>query len=304
MHNPAARRARKPFKVGDLSPGALMGYIFILPALVALIALVVYPLLYGVYISFFQTNLANKWTFLGLKNYLSLFKDGEFAGRIGLTLMFSFIVVAAHFLIGGMLALVLNKKRPGVTVFRTILTLPWLFPEVVIALLFKWILNPLYGIWNDFLFRLGAIDTNVSWLGSAKFAFWVVCLVCIWKGFPFVMINVLAGLQSIPRDLYEAAEIDGASKAQALFHVTLPSIRPVLLTTLVLDTVWWFKHYTIVWLLTQGGPGDATGVISISVYKEAFDFFNFGKAAAMSVIIFFICYLISVAYRRVFDHEA
>lgn len=296
-------RSEGNFRVNKLSSRALMGYMFIFPALVALTALVLYPVLYGVYISFFKTNLANKWSFVAFKNYTALFKNTEFISQLWLTLKFSFIVVLAHFLIGGMLALMLNKKRRGVTVFRTILMLPWLFPEVVIALLFKWIMNPLYGIWNDLLLRMGIINTNVSWLGNTQFAFAAICIVAIWKGFPFVMINILAGLQSISRDLYEAAEIDGAGRVQMLRHITIPALKPVLTTSVVLDTVWWFKHYTMIWLLTQGGPGNETSVISISVYKEAFNYFNFGKAAAMSVIIFLICYVISVVYRRVFDHE-
>ena len=294
---------KAPFNANKMSTGAMTGYVFILPALAALGALVIYPVLYGVYISFFKTNLSTKWDFVGLKNYLSLFKTPEFTSQLLLTFKFAIVVVAAHFVIGGMLALLLNQNRRGKTAFRTILMLPWLIAEVVVALLFKWIMNPLYGILNEFLFQLGIINTNVSWLGSSQFAFAAVCFVAIWKGFPFVMINVLAGLQSISKDLYEAASIDGAGRWGTLLHITLPSLRPVLTTTIVLDTVWWFKHYTIVWLLTQGGPGNVTSVISISVYKEAFSYFVFGKAAAMSVIIFLICYVISVVYRRVFDHD-
>lgn len=303
MTKPISPRTKKPFNARNLSSSSMMGYMFIFPAVFALTALVVYPICYGVYISFFKTNLANKWSFVGLKNYISLFKTSEFTGDLLLTLKFALIVVFFHFLIGGILALFLNQKRKGITVFRAILMLPWLFPDVVVALLFKWIMNPLYGILNDFLFRLGWIDTTISWLGSMKYSFAAVCFVAIWKGFPFVMINILAGLQSISHELYEAAEIDGANRAQSLFYITIPSLKPVLLTTIVLDTVWWFKHYTTVWLLTQGGPGNRTSVISISVYKEAFNYFNFGKAAAMSVIIFSVCFVISFVYRRVFDND-
>ena len=266
------------FRQDSISMKRLMPYFFIGPALLALVALVVYPLLYGVYISFFKTNLANKWDFVGLKNYISVFSDGVFVKQLGVTLKFTAIVVLAHFIIGIFLAMLLNQSRPGITFFRTILVLPWLMPEVVIALIFKWIMNPLYGLLN-------------------------YGMVCIWKGYPLVMVNALAALQSVSTDIYEAAKVDGANKIQTFFRIILPSIKPVLATTLILDTVWWFKHYTIVYLMTKGGPGSDTSIVSIEIYKQAFDYFNFGKAASMSVVVFFVCLIISKLYRRFLDNE-
>ena len=280
-----------------------MPYFFIGPALLALVALVVYPLLYGVYISFFKTNLANKWDFVGLKNYISVFSDGVFVKQLGVTLKFTAIVVLAHFIIGIFLAMLLNQSRPGITFFRTILVLPWLMPEVVIALIFKWIMNPLYGLLNYGMQLLGLSEGGVSWLGDTKYAFISVVLVCIWKGYPLVMVNALAALQSVSTDIYEAAKVDGANKIQTFFRIILPSIKPVLATTLILDTVWWFKHYTIVYLMTKGGPGSDTSIVSIEIYKQAFDYFNFGKAASMSVVVFFVCLIISKLYRRFLDNE-
>lgn len=297
------KSTKKVFNANSMSKGALFGYIFILPSAITLIALVVYPLLYGVYISLFTTDLANNWEFVSLNNYLELFKDSEFINRILLTLEFTALVVAAHFVIGIFLALALNKPRRGTKIFRTILVLPWLFPEIVVALIFKWIMNPLYGLLNYWLQGANIINDNVAWLSDSKSALISVVFVCIWKGYPLVMINVLAGLQSIPQDLYEASTIDGATKWQEFRYITIPSLKPVLLTILVLDTVWWFKHYTVVWLMTKGGPGSDTSLISIDIYKQAFEFFNFGKAAAMSVVVFFICYIISVLYRRFIDYD-
>ena len=246
------------FRQDSISMKRLMPYFFIGPALLALVALVVYPLLYGVYISFFKTNLANKWDFVGLKNYISVFSDGVFVKQLGVTLKFTAIVVLAHFIIGIFLAMLLNQSRPGITFFRTILVLPWLMPEVVIALIFKWIMNPLYGLLNYGMQLLGLSEGGVSWLGDTKYAFISVVLVCIWKGYPLVMVNALAALQSVSTDIYEAAKVDGANKIQTFFRIILPSIKPVLATTLILDTVWWFKHYTIVYLITEGGPGSDT----------------------------------------------
>lgn len=294
---------QKNFSQNNLSMRKLIPYFFIGPALFALIALVIYPLLYGVYISFFKTNLSNKWDFIGLQNYQSIVSDGVFLKQLWVTLKFTAIVVAAHFVIGIGLGVLLNQKRLGITFFRTILVLPWLMPEVVIALIFKWIMNPLYGLLNNGLQAIGLLDTSVSWLGDTKYAFISVVMVCIWKGYPLVMVNALAALQSVPADLYEAARVDGASKRQTFFKIVLPSIKPVLATTMILDTVWWFKHYTIVYLMTKGGPGSDTSIVSIEIYKQAFDYFNFGKAAAMSVIVFFVCLIISKLYRRFLDNE-
>ena len=291
------------FRQDSISMKRLMPYFFIGPALLALVALVVYPLLYGVYISFFKTNLANKWDFVGLKNYISVFSDGVFVKQLGVTLKFTAIVVLAHFIIGIFLAMLLNQSRPGITFFRTILVLPWLMPEVVIALIFKWIMNPLYGLLNYGMQLLGLSEGGVSWLGDTKYAFISVVLVCIWKEYPLVMVNALAALQSVSTDIYEAAKVDGANKIQTFFRIILPSIKPVLATTLILDTVWWFKHYTIVYLMTKGGPGSDTSIVSIEIYKQAFDYFNFGKAASMSVVVFFVCLIISKLYRRFLDNE-
>ena len=279
------------FRQDSISMKRLMPYFFIGPALLALVALVVYPLLYGVYISFFKTNLANKWDFVGLKNYISVFSDGVFVKQLGVTLKFTAIVVLAHFIIGIFLAMLLNQSRPGITFFRTILVLPWLMPEVVIALIFKWIMNPLYGLLNYGMQLLGLSEGGVSWLGDTKYAFISVVLVCIWKGYPLVMVNALAALQSVSTDIYEAAKVDGANKIQTFFRIILPSIKPVLATTLILDTVWWFKHYTIVYLMTKGGPGTTTFLSSYLVYDQAFVKYNFGYASA---IAFFILILTAI----------
>ncbi|MEZ3436267.1 MAG: sugar ABC transporter permease [Lachnospiraceae bacterium] len=278
-------------------------YLFITPAVIALAALVVYPLLYGMYISLFETNLANKWNFVGIKNYISIFSDSDFFNRIWITLKFTFLVIIIHFILGIILGIALNRKGKTITFFRVILILPWLMPDVVVALIFKWLLNPLYGLINNTLLDWGIIETNISWLSDEFWAFFCIVAVAVWKGYPLVMVNVLAALQSVSADIYEAAKVDGAGGLQTLFRVILPSIKPVLTTTLILDTVWWFKHYTIIQLLTKGGPGNDTSIISIEIYKQAFEYFKYGKAAAISVVVFLICLLITKLYRRFLEGE-
>jgi multiple sugar transport system permease protein len=278
---------------------ARSGYLFIFPAALTLGLLVLYPLLSGFYISAFNTNLVNRWKFVGVDYYVQALSDPAFLRSLVITLTYAVMVVGGTVVVGTALALLLNREMRFRTVYRAVLILPWLFPEVVVALLWKWIFNPIYGMSNHLLMTLGVVDAPVQWLDDPGTAFWSVVVASVWKGYPLVMILVLAGLQSIPKELYEAASIDGANKVQLFRHITLPGLAPVLVVTVILETVWWFKHFTIVWLLTAGGPVDATNVVSIAIYRTAFQNFQFGRAASSAVIVFFICLAISIVYRRV-----
>lgn len=279
------------------------GYLFVFPVVFLLVGLIIYPMLYGIYISFFNTNLVNKWKFVGLSYYLDAFQEPAFYQSVWLTFQFMFWVVLGHFLIGFVLALLLNREFRGRTIFRVLFTMPWFFPEAVIALLFTWIFNPMYGVLNSILKGLGLISTNLSWLGNKELAFPAIIFVCIWKGFPLVMTMILAGLQGISKDYYEAARIDGASGWQQFRYITVPSLKPILATVLILDSVWWFKQYTLVYTMTSGGPGTATNLVSLSIYGTAFVDLRFGKGAAWGIIVFLICYLINLAYKVVLKKD-
>ena len=280
-----------------------IGYKYIGPAVIMMVALIIYPMCYGLYLSFFNTNLVNKWNFVGLKYYEQAVTQPDVYRSVLLTFWFMILVVAGHFVLGFILANLLNKEFRGRTVYRVIFMLPWLFPESVIALLFTWIMNPMYGILNSILKGLGLISTNVSWLGTAQLAFPSVVFACIWKGYPMIMTMLLSGLQGIPADLYEAARIDGANGWDQFIHVTLPGLQPILKTTLVLDSVWWFKQYTLVYTMTGGGPGTATNLISLNIFNTAFNDLRFGKGAAWGIIVFAICYLISKLWEVVLKDE-
>lgn len=291
-------RARSYFDHSQIS-----GLWFILPAAIALLVVVAYPLLYGFYISLFNTNLLNRWEFVWFKNYIRIFTSGDFLATIFTTFKFTLGAVIGQFIIGLSLALLLNTKVPGRAFFRTILLVPWLFPEVVVALLWKWMFNPLYGLFNDILLKLHLISEPTSWLGSTSTALPSVILTVIWKGYPLVMLLMLAGLQAIPQEQYESAQMDGATWRQSFFFITLPNLRNVIMISLILNTVWWFKHFGIVWVLTQGGPINATSIISIDIYKTAFEAFRFGPAAALAVIVFFIVFFISFLYQRLLGND-
>ena len=276
----------------------LTPYGFILPACLTILILVVYPILYGIYFSFFYTNLVNKWEFVGLRYYLQALTDTSFLHSLWMTVIFTVSVVVGHFVIGFIFASILNMDIRFRTVLRGILILPWLFPDVVIAYLFKWILNTQGGIVNELLIHFGLISDPIGWLSTSATAFPCVILVSIWKGYPLVMVQILAGIQTISTDMYEAAEIDGANMWQRFRYVTIPALKPILTTILILDTVWVFKQFTLIWLMTSGGPGSSTMVSAIEIYKNAFSYFKYGLASAQSVYILLICYLIGVVFRR------
>ena len=282
----------------------LQGSAFIMPTLAVLLIIITYPLFYGGYISLFNTNLVNRWEFVGLKYYLQILQDQEFYESVWITLRYTILVVAGHFILGMICATIINKPFRGRLFFRTILLLPWVMPDVSIALIFKWILNPVYGIANQILQDMSLISAPIEWFSAGTTAFFSVVMISIWKGYPLIMLLVLAGLQSISENLTEAARIDGANRWQVQRYIILPGLKPVMLSSLILDTVWWFKHFTIVWITTNGGPNGATNLLSINIFKEAFDNLRFGKAAALAVLVFFICYVIGVVYRKVLDDEA
>ncbi|WP_077610017.1 carbohydrate ABC transporter permease [Clostridium sp. Marseille-P2415] len=277
---------------------ALTPYGFIAPAALTILLLVVYPILYGIYISFFDTNLVNKWSFTGLKYYIKALTDSSFLHSLLKTLIFTVTVVSGHFIFGFIFASILNMKIKMRTLFRGILILPWLFPDVVIAYLFKWILNTQGGIINELLLHYKLVSAPIGWLSTSATAFPCVILVSIWKGYPLVMVQVLAGIQTISNDMYEAAKIDGANAWQKFRFITIPALKPILTTILILDTVWVFKQFTMIWLMTSGGPGSSTMVSAIEIYKNAFSYFKYGFASAQSVYILVICYLIGVVFRR------
>ncbi len=276
----------------------LVPYGFVTPASLTILILVVYPILYGIYISFFDTNLVNKWKFVGLRYYFRALTDVAFLHSLEKTMIFTVAVVAGHFFLGFIFASVLNMNIKWRTLFRGILILPWLFPDVVIAYLFKWILNTQGGIVNELLMHFNLISEPVGWLSTSATAFPCVIFVSIWKGYPLVMVQILAGIQTISTDMYEAAEIDGASMWQRFCYITIPALKPILTTILILDTVWVFKQFTMIWLMTSGGPGSTTMVSAIEIYKNAFTYFKYGLASAQSVYILVICYLIGVVFRR------
>ncbi len=276
-----------------------IGNVFSLPAFLVLILMVLYPLIYGIVISFFDTNLVSRFSFVGLKYYGRLIKDPTFYSSLWKTLVFTVLTVAGRTLLALMFSTILvNDRMPCKRLFRSILVLPWFFPDVVIGLLWKWLYNTNYGLINHILQSLRLIDHPVEWLSSTSTAMGAVIVVSIWKGFPFMMVMLLAAHQTISKDLYEAAELDGCNAFRKFQHVTLPGIMPVLSTTVMMEIMWCFKHFTIIWNLTKGGPVDATQVVSIDIYKTGFEYMRFGESSTRAVFVFVIIIFLTVLQKQ------
>jgi len=266
-------------------------YLFILPAFLILFSVVVFPAIMTLRYSF-STSEGN----FTLDNYSYLLSDKLFFSAFKNTLMFVGGSVAFQYIIGLGMALLLNLEFKGRPIFRLIALLPWMIPDVISGVIWKWTLDPTFGFLNDFLLKLGFIDEGILWLSKSHLALLCTVSVNIWRGFPFVMIILLAGLSSIPGQLYEAASVDGAKRIQRFLYITLPSLRGATIVALALATVWEFRRFGLIMAFTRGGPGRATEVFSTFVYKQYFEFFRFEYASATAIVISAIICVISLPY--------
>jgi multiple sugar transport system permease protein len=208
--------------------------------------------------------------------------------------------MVAHLVLGLAFAMMLNTKLlGGVTkaLFRIVYILPWLFTIAVIAVIWRLMLDPA-GVLTYVLQTLGLIQQGVDWLGDPGTALWVVTFANVWSGYPFFMISLLAGLQGIPGDLYEAADVDGASPIQKFRHVTLPQLRPVIISMAVLDLIWTSQQFALIWMMTGGGPLNATEMLSTYTYKQAFSEYEFATASAAAVVVLLLTMVLAFFYVR------
>ncbi len=266
------------------------------PALLLVLAVVAFPFFYNVLLSFSNANLYHirDWRLIGPQQYVSVASEPLFWAILGKTLLWTVLNVTAHVAIGVFLAVLLHQKfLRGRAAWRVLLILPWAMPQYIAALTWRGMFNYEYGAVNLFVTKFLHLSP-FEWLTNPWQAFNAAVLTNIWLGFPFMMVVALGGLQSIPQDLYEAAEIDGASAWQKFRHVTLPMLRPVMIPAITLGIVWTFNNVNVMWLVTNGGePADQTHILVSYVYKAAFTMYRFGWAAALSMIIFAILFLIS-----------
>lgn len=276
-------------------------YLCLLPSLILLVAIIGYPLIKTIILSFYFNTLTQPWKgvfFVGLDNYSALFNDPGFWKTLRLTLIWTISSVALKTLLGLCGALLLNQKFTGRSMFRTLILPPWIIPLSIGAFVWKWLYNGQHGLLNGILLRFGIIDKPFEVLAYRTTAF-IGCLINdVWVGVPFMTLVILAGLQAIPNELYEAANIDGANLWQNFCYITLPQLKTVLLIVTLLSTVWTFNSFDIIWVLTGGGPVNATTILVIKTFKVAFKQFHFGLGSALAVITFIVLSLVSVMYAR------
>lgn len=226
---------------------------------------------------------------VGLRNYERLVEDDDFWFAVQVTFTYMAFVVVGAVSLGLLSALLLNRKFRGRNLARSAIAVPWAFPEISAVLVFIWMCNPTFGVMNVFAQLIPGIDENLNWLSDPNLAMPLVILLSIWKAFPFTFLVILAALQAIPREVYEAAEVDGANRLQALRYITIPEITPTLLLMSVLMAIFSFKQFTLIWLTTGGGPyGGITETLVLRIYQTAFRFFDLAYGATLGVAGFVI----------------
>jgi multiple sugar transport system permease protein len=287
------------------SPSAF-AYILLAPAILTLAIVVLYPVLAGIDISFRKVDIYSPGTARGpltLANYARLFETAGFWQAVRVSITYVVISIGFALLIGFGTALLLNQRFRGRTVARMLAVMPWAVPPVVAVNIWWWILDPSFGLLNWTLLRLGVVAQPINWIAQPGPAMAAVSMVTIWKGYPFFAVMLLAGLQAIPQDLYDAVAVDGAGRVGTFRHITLPALRGVLSLATLLSVLWVFREFTIIYVLTGGGPIRATETLAIMTYREAFANLRMGFAASIGVVTLLISTIASIFFIRQASRE-
>ena len=276
------------------------GAVFILPALLVVAVVMLFPLLYNISLSFFEKTLYNpKWTFAGIEQYIKLLTSENFLNALKNTVIWTFFSVLFQFVIGFLCALVISQDRVKFRgIWRCLIMLPWVLPSIIGSMVWKWMYHSDFGIINEILMSIGIIDKALPWTGSKDLALISAIIVNSWKMFPLVLMYIEASLQSVPKSLQDAAVVDGANGWECFKGVTWQHIAPTCKTIVLLLTIWTLNAFTFIYVLTGGGPGTSSQVLSMYINKEAFTNFNFGNAATASTILFIIVAIFSTIYIR------
>ncbi len=279
----------------------LLPYLLVLPTVAILATVVLYPFCYTFWLAFRNMNLyhIHDTQFVGLRHFARIFQEPVLYEVLGKTVLWTVVNIVLHVTFGIALALVLDRPLRGRAIFRTLLILPWALPQYITALTWRGMFNHEYGAVNLILTRLFHAPP-VPWFSQATWAFIAPIIANVWLGVPFMMVVALGGLQGIPREVYESADIDGAGWWTRLTRITLPFLQPVMAPAVALGTIWTFNNLNVIWLVTDGGqPADKTRILVTYVYKAAFNYYDYSYAAAFSVVIFFILLFFILLWFRV-----
>ncbi len=285
-------------------PEPLLGILLLLPALALLLLLTCYPVLYGVWIGFFNKHsFFPQQTFVGLGNYAFLLRDPEFWSAVWLGCVYAVTTIALQIVLGVATAMLLNEMFPGRNILRAIVIFPYVIPTVVAVILWKWLLDSQFGLVNYLIDRAGLSDHPIGFMGKD----WIMAsliMVSVWQFFPFVVIGVLARLQTIPQELYEAAHVDGANAWQRFVHVTLPQLKSVLFVIVLLRSIWMFTKFDTPWLMIQGGGAEIyIRTLPVYTYLRTFAYYEAGLGSAMAVVMFLGLAAATAAYFHIWKRE-
>ena len=283
------------------------GYLFVFPALIFMLAFVGYPIIYNFILSFRDVNVTTFSNpikpFVGLKNYIEIFQDATLRISIWNTLVFTIGSISIQFVIGLGLALLFNLKFKLSEPIRGLMVVSYLIPMTVTALLFKFMYSTSGGIINEVLMQFHLISEPIGWIIDSKTSMLSVILTNSWVGIPFNMLLLTTGLSNISATLYEAGKVDGANVFQRFFKITLPSLRPAILSVLVLGFIYTFKVFDLVFVMTNGGPVNSTELMSSFAYKLSFTQFSFSKGATVANILFAILFFVSLGYLKLIKED-
>ncbi|TAH73790.1 MAG: sugar ABC transporter permease [Anaerolineaceae bacterium] len=273
-------------------------YILITPGLLLISLIMIYPLVRGVISSFFTQKAASMHfeKFAGLRYYIELIGDKTFILSIKNSILYTFVVVAVQYFVGLAIALLLNKNFKGRGIYRSLILIPWVVPGISAAMTWKWMYDSQNGIINQILMKLGFITENIDWLGSQSTALWAVMVTSAWKAIPFVAIVLLATLQQVDQGLYEAVKIDGGTILHEFRYITLPGIKKISITTILLETIWTYNQFDLIFIMTKGGPANSSMIAPVYTYLTSFSFFKMNKAAAIGVISLIIVSIPAILY--------
>ncbi|WP_240903990.1 sugar ABC transporter permease [Bacillus sp. N1-1] len=276
-------------------------YVYLIPVVILMVVLLVIPIFLVIRYSFYDNVIINKNPeFVGFENFKELLTNKSFLVAVKNTTIFVGGSIIVHMILGITFAMVLNTKYLGSktkALFRVMFSLPWMFTASVIAVLWMMLLNP-NGFINYILVESNLTSTHIEWLASRDWALFSVTMINIWAGYPFFMISVLAGLQGIQSELYEAAAIDGANSIQSFFQITIPQLKPILISLILLDFVWTIQQFALIWMTTGGGPIDATEILSTFIYKQGFSQYQYSLASTSAVILLVISTVVAIFYVR------
>ena len=279
------------------------GYYFVAPLAILMVGLLLYPILKAALMSVQYWYMPKSGTsgnhFVGIDNFLEVFRDRFFLQSVKTTAIYMGVSIPVRYLLGLGTAILLNTGFRGRSVARSLIIVPWAVPEVVACLVWILMYELDFGLINRLAMDIGIINAPLGWLTDTRLALGSAIVVAVWKGFPFVAIMLLSGLQSIPDELYEAASIDGSGAWRSFRSITLPSLRPVSIVVFLLLIIWSIKDFGIIYLLARGGPSRMTEILTVYIYKAGFSSFDFGKAAAAGMIMLLFSAFFTVAYLNI-----